>query len=141
MATLGRPATAQCGTPAGARRHYRHHEQPCPPCLRANRERKSGANAGALSADPPRATRNGLPGFVPYVYQGRSPFMRRLAINAGLLPEPEEVPVAVRVEAEEPVPAVAPQPDDDGRCKGCRYLVARCNCADRALLRQVQREA
>src|SRR5487761_1085061 len=89
MGARGPAATAPCGTPAALRRHLRHGEKPCEPCARAGREHsadRDGHDNGTRTIDS-RPVRNNLPGFIPYIHQGRSPFMRRLAIDAGLLPE------------------------------------------------------
>lgn len=70
---MGRYAIAPCGTPAGARRHYRNGEKPCPDCLTAARIQRSpnGYATGRESRIPDwRERRNGLPEFRPYRYQG-----------------------------------------------------------------------
>jgi hypothetical protein len=64
-------ATQPCGTPAGARRHYRRGEKPCAACLAAQRgdqARRRGHEAGAQTPDP-REIRNGIP-WRPYRYRG-----------------------------------------------------------------------
>jgi hypothetical protein len=62
-----------CGTTAGARRHYRAGEKPCPACLEANRQIKrierGTAPAAAREFPAQRAVRNGIP-WKPYVYRG-----------------------------------------------------------------------
>jgi len=63
---------APCGTPAAARRHWRHGEPPCEACLAAHRRQKAealGHDAGTHVPDR-REIRNGLPEFRPYVYRG-----------------------------------------------------------------------
>jgi hypothetical protein len=63
---------APCGTPAAARRHYRHGEPPCGACLAANQNEKArqmGHQGGGQSIDR-RDIRNGIPEFRPYVYRG-----------------------------------------------------------------------
>ena len=69
---------ASCGTEAGARRHYRRGEKPCPSCMHASRmksrERRgsdpwnTGNGEQALDL---REVRNGLPEFRPYRWRGR----------------------------------------------------------------------
>jgi hypothetical protein len=89
MGARGPAATEPCGTTAALQRHLRHGEKPCEACARAGRERSADRRGGQVSTpdDGDRLVRNGLPGFIPYVYQGRSPYMRRMAADAGLLPE------------------------------------------------------
>lgn len=40
---VGRRETAACGTDAGYRRHLRHHEAACGPCLAAHRRAQTGS--------------------------------------------------------------------------------------------------
>jgi hypothetical protein len=61
-----------CGTPAAARRHWRHGEPPCGDCLnayRADQAERRGYLGNGQSPDY-REIRNGLP-WKPYVYNGR----------------------------------------------------------------------
>jgi hypothetical protein len=68
--------TAPHGTPAAARRHWRHGEKPCEPCrvaanrYRAVREGRPDDPYEELQPAPRAAIRNALP-IVPYVYQAR----------------------------------------------------------------------
>jgi hypothetical protein len=43
----GRSRTAGCGTPSGARRHYRDREKPCEACLEAARKDRAARDAAA----------------------------------------------------------------------------------------------
>lgn len=64
---------APCGTAAGARRHYRRGEKPCPTCAQASRRdrnERTGYGPGRGDFDP-RPIRNGIPEPVAYTWRGR----------------------------------------------------------------------
>ena len=66
MPRFGPKPTAACGTPAAARRHYRHGEPPCHDCLVAARADRAD-NPGTF--EDWRPIRNGIP-WKPYTYRG-----------------------------------------------------------------------
>lgn len=64
---------APCGTAAGARRHYRRGEKPCPTCAQASRRdrnERTGYGPGRGDFDP-RPIRNGMPE-MPYAWRART---------------------------------------------------------------------
>jgi hypothetical protein len=65
-----KPGTLPCGTPAAMQRHRRRGEPPCPACVQAERERRARTRPMTARTPDWRPARNGLPEFVPYVYQG-----------------------------------------------------------------------
>ena len=80
--TRGPAPTAPCGTLAAYRRHRRHGEQACGPCLAAAREAKAGDRAGIMIADL-RPVRNGLPDVPFYTWRARRyPWAERVLAHA-----------------------------------------------------------
>ena len=66
MPRFGPEPYQPCGTPAAARRHYRHGEPPCHDCAAASRADRS--DKPGISEDW-RPVRNGIP-WKPYRYNG-----------------------------------------------------------------------
>ncbi len=83
------------GTPAAARRHWRHGEKPCEPCRLAENRRRTSPGALRVMAEDPRPVRNNIPE-VPYQWRARTyPWAQRaLAAAEAEYGQPEDYEVA-----------------------------------------------